>query len=303
MIPPAILRKREEEARQKAATQAVLITGASSGIGEATARKLLEEGYIVYAAARRVENMRNLEKLGAVVLKMDVSIEDDIVAGVERVTKEHGGVDILINNAGFGLFGAMEDTPLDEARYQFEVNLFGAARLTQLVLPYMREKGAGKIVNVSSIGGRIYTPLGSWYHATKHALEGWSDCLRFELKQFGIDVIVIQPGAIRTEFGDVAFGPAMERSGNTAYSRFTMGMQAMREKSESDQSLGSPPSVIADTIHKAIRAKHPKTRYIAGKYAKPLLLIRRLISDRMYDRIMAKLLSRGSRNSPSRKGD
>lgn len=283
--------------------QTVLITGASSGIGEATARKLLEEGYIVYAAARRVEKMGDLEAAGAVVLKMDVANEDDMVAGVELISREHGGVDILINNAGFGLYGAMEDIPLEEARYQFEVNLFGAARLSQLVLPYMREKGEGKIVNVSSIGGRIYTPLGSWYHATKHALEGWSDCLRFELRDFGIDVIIIQPGAIRTEFGEVAFGRAMERSSTSAYSRFASGMRAMRERSKSNRAPGSPPSVIADTIGKALRAKRPKTRYAAGKYARLLLLIRRLISDRMYDRIMAKLLSRGSRNSPSREGD
>lgn len=283
----------KDEARRKVASQAVLITGASSGIGEATARKLLDEGYLVYAAARRVERMRDLEAAGAVALKMDVASEDDIVAGMERINEEHGGVDILINNAGFGLYGAVEDTPLGEARYQFEVNLFGAARLTQLVLPHMRHKGAGKIVNVSSIGGRIYTPLGSWYHATKHALEGWSDCLRFELREFGIDVIVIQPGAIRTEFGDVAFGKAMERSSTSAYATLARGMRAMGERGESSQPIGSSPSVIANTINKAIKAKHPRTRYAAGKYAKPLLLLRRLISDRMYDRVMAMLVSRG----------
>ncbi len=293
MMPPVILRKMDEESRRKAASQTVLITGASSGIGEATARKLLEEGYIVYAAARRTERMRELEAAGALVLKMDVTNDDDIVAGVERINREQGGVDILINNAGFGLFGAMEDIPLEEARYQFEVNLFGAARLTQLVLPYMRQKGAGKIVNVSSIGGMIYTPLGSWYHATKHALEGWSDCLRFELRDFGIDVIIIQPGSIRTGFGDVAFGPAMERSSTTAYSSLANGMRAMRARSEGSRLTASPPSVIADTIYKAIRARRPRTRYAAGKYARPLLLLRRLISDRMYDRIMARMLSRG----------
>ena len=293
MAPLPIPRKAGKKSRDKTPSQSVLITGASSGIGKATAQKLLEENYIVYAAARRVERMGELEAAGAVVLKMDVTNEDDIVGGVERIKREQRGVDILINNAGFGLFGAMEDTPLEEARYQFEVNLFGVARLTQLVLPHMRERGAGKIVNVSSIGGRIYTPLGSWYHATKHALEGWSDCLRFELRDFGIDVIIVQPGAIRTEFTSVAFGPAMERSSGTAYSGFTSGMRAMRERTERNQSLGSPPSVIADKIYKAVRARHPKTRYAAGKYARPLLLLRRLISDRMYDRIMAWMLSRG----------
>ena len=293
MAPLTISRKAGKKPRDKAQRQTVLITGASSGIGEATAQKLLEENYIVYAAARRLERMGALQAAGAVVFKMDVTNEDDIVGGVERIKREQGGVDILINNAGFGLFGAMEDTPLEEARYQFEVNLFGAARLTQLVLPYMREQSAGRIVNVSSIGGKIYTPLGSWYHATKHALEGWSDCLRFELMDFGIDVIIVQPGAIHTEFTSVAFGPAMERSSSTAYSGLTSGMRAMRTRTESNRSLGSPPSVIADTIYKAVRARHPKTRYAAGKYARPLLLLRRLISDRMYDRIMARMLSRG----------
>ena len=193
------------------AGQTVLITGASSGIGKETARRLLQEGYVVYAAARRIEQMRDLEEMGAAVLKLDVTREEDIEAGVERIVEERGGTDVLVNNAGFGLYGPVEETPLGAARYQFEVNLFGLARLTQLVLPHMREKGAGKIVNMSSIGGKVYSPLGSWYYATKHALEGWSDCLRWELKRFGIDVIIIQPGLIRTEFGNVAFGKLKEK--------------------------------------------------------------------------------------------
>ena len=269
--------------------KSVLITGASSGIGKATAKKLLADGYSVYAAARRVEQMRDLEESGATALKMDVTKEEDLVAGVERINVEQDGVDILINNAGFGLYGAMEDIPLDEARYQFEVNLFGLARLTQLVLPHMRDRRAGKIVNVSSMGGKIYTPLGSWYHATKFALEGWSDCLRFELKDFGIDVIVIEPVAIRTEFGDVAFGPALEHSRSTAYSGIVNKMLEMRDRIEGNRSRGSPPSVIADTIARAIKVKRPKTRYAAGQYAKPLLLLRRLLSDRMFDRLIARM--------------
>ena len=269
--------------------KSVLITGASSGIGKATAKKLLADGYSVYAAARRVEQMRDLEESGATALKMDVTKEEDLVAGVERINVEQDGVDILINNAGFGLFGAMENIPLDEARYQFEVNLFGLARLIQLVLPHMRDRRAGKVVNVSSVGGKICTPLGSWYHATKFALEGWSDCLRFELKDFGIDVIVIEPGPIRTEFGDVAFGPALEHSRSTAYSGIVNKMLEMRDRSEGNRLLG-PPSVIADTIARAIKVKRPKTRYAAGQYAKPLLLLRRLLSDRMFDRLIARMV-------------
>lgn len=270
------------------AGQTVLITGASSGIGKEAAKRLVKEGYIVYAAARRVELMRDLEDMGAVVLKMDVTSEEDVAAGVDRINAERGGTDILINNAGFGLYGAMEDISLDEVRYQFEVNLFGLARLTQLVLPYMREQGEGKIVNISSVGGKIYTPLGSWYHATKHALEGWSDCLRFELHHFGIDVIIVQPGFIRTDFGDVALGPLLERSGDSAYSDI---VKRMTDRMGSFESGGSPPSVIADTIVKAIRAKRPKTRYASGQFAKPLLFLRRLISDRMFDRLIARMVA------------
>ena len=265
-----------------AAGQTALVTGASAGIGKATVERLLEEGYSVYAAARRVEHMRDLEDLGAVALEMDVTKEQDVVAGVERIDAEQGGVEILVNNAGFGLYGAVEDIPLDDARYQFEVNLFGAARLTQLVLPRMRERGAGRIVNISSVGGKIYTPLGAWYYATKHALEGWSDSLRWELKHFGIDVIIVEPGLIRTDFGDVMRGPMLEYSGDSAYG----GIVKRLTERTTNHDRGSPPSVIADTVLKAVQARRPRTRYAAGQYARLALLLRKLTSDRMYDRLM-----------------
>ncbi len=261
----------------------VLVTGASSGIGNETAKKLLNEGYTVYAAARRIVKMRDLEELGAIPLKMDIANDEDIVGVVNRITVEHGGIDILINNAGFGMFGAMEDTSIDDARYQFEVNLFGLARLTQLVLPHMREKKAGRIVNISSMGGKIYTPLGSWYHATKHALEGWSDCLRLELAQFGIDVIIIQPGIIETEFGDVLMGPMLERSGETAYAELAQKV-AKSNRDFYEVGGGSPPSLIASVISMALKAKRPRTRYAAGKYAKPLMAVRKWLGDRAFDK-------------------
>lgn len=264
-----------------------MITGASSGIGKETAKRLLQEGYVVYAAARRVEQMRDLEDMGATLLRMDVTREEDIVAGVERIGEERGGADILVNNAGFGLYGPVEETPLDAARYQFEVNLFGLARLTQLVLPRMREKGAGKIVNISSIGGKVYSPLGSWYYATKHALEGWSDCLRWELKRFGIDVIVVQPGLIRTEFSEVMRGPMLEYSQHSAYGGIVEGLTGSRQ----GDGGGSDPSVIADTVLKAVRARRPRTRYAAGRYARTALLLRKLVSDRMYDRLLDRMVS------------
>jgi len=261
-------------------SKTVLVTGASSGMGKEAARKLLADGYTVYVAARRVDRMADLEALGATALAMDISKDEQIVAAVERITTESGGVDVLINNAGFGSYGAMEDTTLEDARYQFEVNLFGLARLTQLVLPYMREKQAGRIINISSMGGRIYTPLGSWYHATKHALEGWSDCLRIELSPFGIDVVIIEPGAIDTEWGGIMVDQMMERSGKGPYSDQA---QRMANAAESD---GSPVALIADVIVKSVKAKKPKTRYVAGKYARQLLTLRKLVSDRMFDRII-----------------
>ena len=265
--------------------QTVLITGASSGIGEETAKKLLAEGYTVYVAARRIEKLRGLEDLGAHAIEMDITTEEDIVAAVDRITAEQGGIDILINNAGFGMYGAMEDTTLDDARYQFEVNLFGLARLTQLALPYMREQGAGKIVNISSMGGKIYTPLGSWYHATKHALEGWSDCLRLELAPFGIDVIIIEPGAIQTEFGDVMVGPLLERSGSSAYADLARRVaNATRDSYAGGKA--SPPSLIAGVISTAVKTDRPRIRYAAGKYARPVMALRRWFGDRIYDRVI-----------------
>ncbi len=181
-----------------------LVTGGSSGIGEATARRLHELGWTVYAAARRTDRMAGLAGLGIHALALDVTDEASTAAAVDQIIGEQGRIDVLINNAGYGSYGALEDVPLSEARYQFEVNVFGLARLTQLVLPHMRRQRRGRIINVSSIGGRIHEPLGDWYHATKFAVEGLSDSLRAELRPFGIDVVVIQPGAVRTEWGAIA---------------------------------------------------------------------------------------------------
>lgn len=261
----------------------VLITGASSGIGKATAKRLLKENYIVYATSRQIERMEDLEQQGAITLKLDVSKEDELQKAVATIRSDHGGVDILVNNAGFGMYGAMEDTKIDDARYQFEVNFFGLARLTQLVLPHMREQRFGKIVNMSSMGGKIYTPLGSWYHATKHAIEGWSDCLRLEVSPFGIHVIIIEPGIIETEFADTMIKPMLERSCNSAYKDLAERMARATRKTYSD---GSPPSLIADVIAQALNAKTPRTRYSAGKLAKLMINVRKWLGDTVYDRAL-----------------
>lgn len=262
-----------------------LVTGASSGMGKEIAKRLLRDGLQVYVAARRVENMADLVALGAIPLRLDISVDEDIVAAVDTILARSGGVDVLVNNAGFGLYGPVEDVGIDEARYQFEVNLFGAARLTQLLLPAMRKKGAGTIVNITSMGGKIYTLLGAWYHATKHALEGWSDSLRLELAPFGIRVVIVEPGLIETGFGDVVADGLVKRSAGSAYARVSQAVAATT-KATYGHGQGTSPTVIADVVSTAVRARKPQTRYVAGKYAKPMIAIRKWFGDRMFDRII-----------------
>ena len=263
----------------------VLITGASSGIGRAAAEHLAEKGHTVYAAARRLDKMEPLMALGIKTLKMDVTKHDEAVAAINQVIEEAGRIDVLFNNAGFGLYGPVERVPLDEARYQFEVNIFGLADVTQLVVPHMRRQKSGTIINTSSMGGKIYTPLGAWYHATKHALEGWSDCLRLELKQFGIDVVIIEPGIIKTEFSDVVGGRAEKYSEDEVYGQLVKTVAAATEELYGG-GQNSGPEVIAEAIEKAISAKRPKPRYVKGRLAKPFIALRGLVSDRLFDKIV-----------------
>lgn len=259
----------------------VLITGVSSGIGKSTAQQLLSEGHTVYGAARRTEKMDDLKSSGFYAIKMDVTDENSVKKGVEKIIKEAGCIDVLINNAGYGSYGAVEDVPISEGKKQFDVNIFGLAHITQLVLPQMRKQKSGTIINISSIGGKIYTPLGAWYHATKHALEGFSDCLRIETAPFGIDVVIIEPGSIKTEWDTIAIDNMKKNSGSTAYALLAEKTSKLYENTYKS---GSHPSVIAKTISKAIRAKKPKTRYAAGHMAKLSLFGRRILSDRMFDR-------------------
>lgn len=270
-----------------------LVTGASSGIGEASVRRLLAEGFTVYAAARRVEKMQPLAAAGARILALDVSDDASMVAGVARIISESGRIDVLLNNAGYGAYGALEDVPMSEARRQVEVNLFGLARLIQLVTPTMRAQRSGIILNVSSIGGKIHEPFGAWYHATKFAVEGLSDCLRMELAEFGIHVVVIEPGAIKTEWSGIASDSLLAASGDTAYRSAARRHAAML--GGADQ-RSSDPMVIADVVIKAVRAKRPRTRYSAGMGAKPILFMRWLLSDRAFDAVMRmteKQMSKG----------
>lgn len=262
-----------------------LITGASSGMGKSTAAILHSQGYTVYGAARRTDEMADLKAKGIGVISLDLTNDASIVDAVNTILNKEGRIDILVNNAGYGSYGAVEDVPLDEARRQFEVNLFGMARLTQLVLPAMRRQHSGRIVNISSMGGKIYTPLGAWYHATKHAVEGWSDCLRLELKPFGIDVVVVEPGGIKTPWGQIAADNLKKTSSNGAYARFAENVVENTTKMYSGNQL-TDVDVLGHTIAKAATDRKPKTRYVKGYMAKPAIAIRKWFGDRVYDSVI-----------------
>ena len=265
----------------------ILITGASSGMGKDFALELLNKGYIVYGLARRIDKMDDLVAAGGKAIAMDITDETQIEDAVNQVMDEQGKVDVLINNAGYAVYGTVEEVPIDVARRQFEVNIFGLASLTQKIIPGMRERRSGTIINISSMGGKMYTPMGAWYHATKHALEGWSDCLRLELKSFGVDVVIIEPGGIATEFGNVFKENLQGDEKNGPYAdalqKIIASTKAMDEKGQL-----SPPSVITNLIVKAVNSKTPKTRYVAGAYAKPLMFMRKYLGDRMFDKILMR---------------
>lgn len=264
-----------------------LVTGASSGIGEATARELATAGFTVYAAARRVERMAHLADAGIHPIAMDVTDDTSMQAGVEQILAEQGRIDVLVNNAGYGSYGALEDVPMAEARAQMEVNVFGAARLTQLVLPHLRAQRSGTIVNVTSMGGKITTPLGAWYHATKFALEALSDCLRMELAPFGIDIVVIEPGGIRTEWSGIAADKVRAVSGTGPYAAQAQAVAASLT-SGSTAERSSPPELIGRTITKAATARRPRTRYAVGYGAKPIIAAHTLLPDRTFDAMIRR---------------
>ena len=284
--PATSTESSSENAADHGATRTALVTGASSGIGEDTARKLQALGYIVYGAARRTDRLQTLVADGVRPLAMDVTDDASMTAGVNRILEETGRIDVLVNNAGYGSYGAIEDVPIDEARRQFEVNVFGLARLTQLVAPHMRAQGSGTIINISSMGGRLTTPLGGWYHATKYAVEALSDALRMELRPFGIDVVVVEPGGIRTEWYTIAADHLEATAEGSAYAdQIRAAAGSMR--GESNLRRFSPPEVIARTIVKIVTARHPRTRYAVGFMAKPLIAARQVLPDRAFDLLIS----------------
>lgn len=264
-----------------------VITGASSGIGEATARALHAAGFQTFAAARRIDRLRALEGSGIRAVSLDVTDDSSMREVVEGIIATTGRIDVLVNNAGYGSYGAIEDVSPDEARRQFDVNVFGAMRMAQLTLPTMRERRTGTIINVSSMGGRIYLPLGGWYHATKFAIEALSDCMRIEVAPHGVRVVVIEPGAIRTEWSGIAADSLDANSGFGAYARLAQVVsRAMRADDMARRS--SPPSLIANVIVKAAQSRRPRTRYVAGYLARPLMTLRSLLPDRWFDMVVMR---------------
>jgi NAD(P)-dependent dehydrogenase (short-subunit alcohol dehydrogenase family) len=266
-------------------SKAVLITGCSTGIGRATAQHLANGGWTVYATARRVESLSGLD--GCRTLALDVTDEASMQAAVDTVVAEHGAVGVLINNAGYSQSGAVESVSMDEVRRQFETNVFGLTRMCQLVLPGMREQRWGKIVNISSMGANFVFPGGGFYHATKYAVDALSDALRFEVRGFGVDVIIVQPGLIKTEFGNAAVGGVP--AGDGPYAKFNAAVgestQGVYESGPLGK-LGGGPEAVAKAIEKAITARRPKARYRVTPSAHILIRQRSLMTDRMWDTMM-----------------
>jgi len=268
------------------ASRIAFVTGASTGIGFDTAIALRAAGFTVYAGARRVDKMEPLKQHGITVLSLDVTSEESMESAVRLVEAAHGQIDLLVNNAGYGSYGSLEEVPLAEGRRQFEVNVMGLARMTQLVIPGMRRSRSGRIINVASIGGKIYEPLGAWYHGTKFAVEGMSDSLRLELGPHGIDVVIIEPSGTDSEWGTIAGEGLLAASGGGPYSKQAhIVAAALASTSGTGHVLSTPARVVAKTIVRAATAKRPRTRYPVGRGAWSVLALRRILPDRAFDAV------------------
>jgi NAD(P)-dependent dehydrogenase (short-subunit alcohol dehydrogenase family) len=281
--------------RMDTTPKAVLITGCSTGIGRATAERLARSGHTVYATARRLEAVEDLKAVGAKTLSLDVTDEESMRAAVTAVEQHEGAVGVLVNNAGYSQSGAVETIALDDVRRQFETNVFGLLRMCQLVLPGMRRRGQGRIVNMSSMGGKLTFPGGGIYHATKHAVEAISDAMRFEVKGFGIDVIVIEPGLIKTSFAETAVGSVSHEDG--PYAEFNTAVSAATAGAYDGPfgKLGGGPEAVAKAIEKAIDAKRPRARYPVTASARVFMTQRKLLPDRAWDAVVATSFPRPSR--------
>lgn len=266
----------------------ILITGCSTGIGRATAEHLAASGHTVYATARKLESIEDLGEKGCKLLALDVTDEDSMIAAVRTVEEAEGAVGALVNNAGYSQSGAVEEVPIDEVRRQYETNVFGLVRMTQLALPGMRRERRGRIVNVGSMGGKLTFPGGGFYHSTKYAVEALSDALRFEVAGFGIQVALIEPGLIRTQFAETAAG-SVESGGDGAYGKFNRAVAAVTAgayENPMGKLIGGGPETVAKAIEKALTSPRPKPRYRVTPSAHIVMAQRKLSPDRLWDVMM-----------------
>lgn len=279
-----------KELVRSSVSRSVLVTGCSSGIGKATAGLLAQSGYKVWATARKRESLKELEAVGCRTLSLDVLDERSMESAVRTVEAEDGAVGVLINNAGYSQSGAIEAVPMERVRAQFETNVFGLVRLTQIALPKMRAQRWGRVINLSSMGGKLVFPGGGFYHATKYAVEAISDALRFEVRGFGVSVVIIEPGLIKSGFSEAALS-GMDGVGRSEdpYAAFHEAVaKATKESYEKGPlaRLAGTPEDVAKTIQKAIEASKPKSRYTVSGSAKLLLTQRKLLSDSSWDRFL-----------------
>ena len=266
----------------------ILITGASSGMGYETARILAEQGHRVYGAARRVQKIEELAEYGVQALPLDITDEASIIACVKEIIAREGRIDVLINNAGYGYFGAIEDVPMADAKHQFEVNIFGLARMTQEVLPHMRKQHSGRIVNLASVAGHVTFAFGAWYNATKYALEAFSDALRMEVKPC-IDVVIIEPGAIRTDWGIIAADHLRDSSKGGAYEQTATRMAEGLRKLYLSK-IPTDPKIISRKIARAAVCRCPRTRYRTGRGAKFMVFLHTILPARWWDAIVVRAM-------------
>lgn len=285
----------------------VLVTGASGGIGRAVVLDLLAHGHVVYATARRPEVLADLAAAGAHTLALDVTDERSMVLAVQEVEEWHGLVGTLVNNAGYGEYGVIEEVPMDAVRRQFETNVFGLARLSQLVLPGMRRAGRGRIVNIGSMGGRITFPAGGYYHASKYALEAISDALRVEVAPFGVDVVLVEPGLIRTGFGGVAAGGLAGGAEQSSVGRDSSPYASLRTRADEVMAEGYrgpfavAPDRVARVVRRAVQARRPRSRYLITPAARAMVSVRRLGGDAVWDAFVRRQfgLARRARSTAS----
>jgi short-subunit dehydrogenase len=271
-------------------TKVALVTGASSGIGEAIAIQLASQGIKTYGAARHIDRMKPLKDAGGHPLMIDMTEPESIEACTSAIVAESGGVDILVNVAGTALYGSVEEVPLAEARRLFEINLFGSATLIQQLAPSMRAKRSGTIINITSVGGVIASPYGAWYHATKFALEGFSSALRQELSPFGVDVVIVRPEAIKTGWRAIAGATLLQNSGDGPYSKAVRAMHAKYTSAQFDRAVADP-KIVADLIDRILKTKQPSSTYMVPRMATVLLTMTTLMgSDRIRDAFVRKFI-------------